>query len=286
LDDLREFTEKEKVPVFVSKVDFEVVQRIFPYLVDTNKATGSGYVSQIQFELWDSDKPFDVLGLKFTPLIVNHGPNNTCHGFIFNKVVYMSDSVGIPLETEKIMSETLQMPLPDPIVRVRRLSDASQVDIPDKSDDEALESLEHHNQNESTTTSSVPKYVPGDHPIDIMIVDSLQLSRTNPSHWCFSEAVAEIRRWRPKKTYLVGMGHEFDYNTINHELANLNLLEVSEEEKKFNPKILTKKKIKDRTPLQVVYGEHEEGFPIDVEMAYDGLKIEVHLLPEQPSSQE
>jgi phosphoribosyl 1,2-cyclic phosphodiesterase len=63
LDDLREFTEKTTVPVFIRKADVPIISNCFPYLFDTRKATGSGYVSKINFTEFDENEPFDVLGM-------------------------------------------------------------------------------------------------------------------------------------------------------------------------------------------------------------------------------
>jgi phosphoribosyl 1,2-cyclic phosphodiesterase len=64
LDDLREFTEKatNPIPVFIRKPDVPIISSCFPYLFDVSKATGSGYVSSIKFEVFEENEPFEVLG--------------------------------------------------------------------------------------------------------------------------------------------------------------------------------------------------------------------------------
>jgi phosphoribosyl 1,2-cyclic phosphodiesterase len=125
LDDLREFTEKDTVPVFIRKSDVPIISNCFPYLFDTRKATGSGYVSKINFVEFDENEPFDVLGkvkevssvnlslgLKFTPLIVEHGPRNTALGFRIQDILYLSDLSGIPETTRPLLeggSEGIQL---------------------------------------------------------------------------------------------------------------------------------------------------------------------------------
>lgn len=76
--------------------------------------------------------------------------------------------------------------------------------------------------------------------IDILIVDSLGYSK-HPTHFSLSEAVELARDLRPKKTYLVGMG-----SSIDHTKGNLELRKYLEE-------------------------------GLDIELAYDGLCVEVNL---------
>jgi len=103
LDDLREWTEANPIPIFCRYQDFEYLKVIFPYLVDNTKATGSGYVSRLNFYPFDEKASFIVHGIKFTPLLLDHGPNNTALGFKFGSIVYLSDLNDIPETTRKLI---------------------------------------------------------------------------------------------------------------------------------------------------------------------------------------
>jgi len=185
LDDLREFTEKNTVPVFIRRRDMQDISRIFPYLVDINKSTGSGYVSKITFQVFEENEPFDVLGLKLIPLVVEHGPNNTCLGFRFGNVAYVSDVSEIPNDTKKLLE--------------------------------------------------------CEGGLDLLIIDALFTEKVNIAHFNLPRALKEIRLMRPKKAFLIGMSHDFDYAKTNQQLQELKL----------------------------------EG--LEVETPFDGLKVEIHL---------
>jgi len=109
MDDLREFTElnsDQPIPIYFRTQDLKTIQNVFPYLYDTAKATGSGFVSQLKFISFDESKPFYVLGLKITPLVVEHGPNNTALGFKFGRVVYLSDVSKILEKAKELIFQT------------------------------------------------------------------------------------------------------------------------------------------------------------------------------------
>jgi len=128
-----------------------------------------------------------VHGIKFTPFILDHGPNNTALGFRFGSVVYLSDLSGIPEETRhQIASE----------------------------------------------------------PIELLIIDALRVKEKNSSHYNLPQALAEVRHFKPKKTYLIGMCHEFEHTRNNNNLREL----------------------------------LAEG--LDVELSYDGLKIPINIKSE------
>eukprot|EP01060_Flectonema_neradi_P005636 TRINITY_DN13774_c0_g1_i2.p1 TRINITY_DN13774_c0_g1~~TRINITY_DN13774_c0_g1_i2.p1 ORF type:complete len:369 (+),score=53.99 TRINITY_DN13774_c0_g1_i2:46-1107(+) len=57
--------------------------------------------------------------------------------------------------------------------------------------------------------------------IDVLIVDALFLERRHNTHFSLPEALETARKYQPKQTYLVGMGHEFDYYSTNNELKAL-----------------------------------------------------------------
>eukprot|EP01006_Ploeotia_vitrea_P008828 TRINITY_DN2100_c0_g1_i1.p1 TRINITY_DN2100_c0_g1~~TRINITY_DN2100_c0_g1_i1.p1 ORF type:complete len:339 (+),score=13.18 TRINITY_DN2100_c0_g1_i1:93-1109(+) len=93
LDSLRDFTRKESLPVYTRKEDMSVIKPMFPYMFDAKKATGSGFVPQLDWKTINPNKDFTVVGdqLKITPIEVEHGRNCTCLGFRVGPVAYLSD---------------------------------------------------------------------------------------------------------------------------------------------------------------------------------------------------
>ncbi|KJE97990.1 metallo-beta-lactamase [Capsaspora owczarzaki ATCC 30864] len=95
LDDLRDWTmyrdDQPSLPVFLDPPTMAAVSRLFPYMVDETKATGSGLVPKIKFCVFDPTQPFNVLGVEFAPFVVPHGKNCTSLGFRFSNVTYLSD---------------------------------------------------------------------------------------------------------------------------------------------------------------------------------------------------
>jgi len=77
--------------------------------------------------------------------------------------------------------------------------------------------------------------------VDLLILDCLFID-TNYSHFSKEEALQETRKIRAKKTLFIGMNHVLEHDATNQELAQL--------------------------------GDAEA---IDVQLAYDGLKVELHL---------
>lgn len=113
LDDLREWSSKDhKIPIYLRTQDLKQVNEAFPYLVDIDKATSSGYTSLVEFIEVDPNKPFTVPGdLEVVPIEVVHG-SVTCMGFIFPQlgVVYISDVSKVPTNViQKI--ETIMNPI-------------------------------------------------------------------------------------------------------------------------------------------------------------------------------
>eukprot|EP01064_Diplonema_japonicum_P021757 TRINITY_DN31325_c0_g1_i1.p1 TRINITY_DN31325_c0_g1~~TRINITY_DN31325_c0_g1_i1.p1 ORF type:complete len:370 (+),score=76.96 TRINITY_DN31325_c0_g1_i1:55-1110(+) len=86
-------------------------------------------------------------------------------------------------------------------------------------------------------------------PIDVLVIDALFLKRRHNTHFSLPEALEAVKRYGPKKAYLVGMSHELDYYTTNEELRKLKATDG-----------------------------------IDVEMGYDGLKFTLPLLNAEKSS--
>ena len=62
-------------------------------------------------------------------------------------------------------------------------------------------------------------------PIDVLVVDSLNWDRSNPSHFSFKQALQLIRRLQPKRTFLVGMSCDqfLPHDEANEELKSLDV---------------------------------------------------------------
>jgi phosphoribosyl 1,2-cyclic phosphodiesterase len=110
LDDLRDWTNnvQEAIPIYLRRRDLDVISRTHFYLVDTALQTGGGGIARLAFELID-ENPFNVHGLEFTPLPVEHGEKMIAFGFRVGDFSYVSDASHIPESTaERIVdSDTL-----------------------------------------------------------------------------------------------------------------------------------------------------------------------------------
>jgi len=111
LDDLRHWTGhgaiQDMVRIWADASTMDVVARAFPYLVDPGKATGGGFVSDLQFNIIPGPlAPFQISGLEIEPLYVEHGLGEggspyMCLAFLFDRgrLAYLSDVSRIPEET-------------------------------------------------------------------------------------------------------------------------------------------------------------------------------------------
>ncbi|ORX79151.1 hypothetical protein BCR32DRAFT_234467 [Anaeromyces robustus] len=108
LDDLRQWTiggenkVQEYIPIYLNQATMDVVSHTFPYLVNRNLASGGGDISQLRFNVIDTDglKPFYIDNIKITPIPVHHGTFKDqpfiCLGFRVDDFSYISDAVKIP----------------------------------------------------------------------------------------------------------------------------------------------------------------------------------------------
>ncbi|KAJ7297864.1 hypothetical protein O6H91_Y032400 [Diphasiastrum complanatum] len=79
-------------------------------------------------------------------------------------------------------------------------------------------------------------------PVDVLILDTLYKEGTHNTHFCLPQSLEAVKRLCPKKAFFVGMTHEFDHELVNEEL-----------------------------------GRWSEREGIEVQLAYDGLRILVDL---------
>jgi phosphoribosyl 1,2-cyclic phosphodiesterase len=110
LDDLRDWTNyaRSELPVYARAQDMATLAKTHFYLVDRNQSTSGGGVAKLRF-IKTTDEPFDVMGLRFTPLPVEHGRNVTSNGYRIGNVCYIPDVSTIPPATDKLLAgcETL-----------------------------------------------------------------------------------------------------------------------------------------------------------------------------------
>jgi phosphoribosyl 1,2-cyclic phosphodiesterase len=122
LDDLRDWTMNVDgqrgatgytLPIYLVKRDFESIKRAFPYLVDTNQATGGGQVPSLRFHVLEDERaPFEVCGVTFFPVLMTHGvvgPQRLpyiCRGYRFGDAAWLSDCSEISPEAEAVVRRT------------------------------------------------------------------------------------------------------------------------------------------------------------------------------------
>ncbi|KAJ3350694.1 hypothetical protein GGF32_004679 [Allomyces javanicus] len=120
IDDLRAWTQYPDlkltgVPVYLSVDTMATVAQVFPYCVETSRATGGGLVPSLSFHQFDdSTDAFVVCGMPFVPLKVEHGSHRNgdpfyCYGFRFDDIVYVSDCSKIPPATAAKMHHSKLM---------------------------------------------------------------------------------------------------------------------------------------------------------------------------------
>jgi hypothetical protein len=76
LTDVGTAQEGEVIPVYLSQKTFDSVDEMFPYLTDKSRATGGGFVSSLDFRIFQmngdgvgpEDSSLEVCGVKVIPL--------------------------------------------------------------------------------------------------------------------------------------------------------------------------------------------------------------------------
>ncbi|GAA5909601.1 hypothetical protein JCM8208_007197 [Rhodotorula glutinis] len=119
LDDLRGWTLRgaiqPSIPIYLTQETFNEVSRAFPYLTSLGKATGGGDVPALTWHVFDENEPFELFGVRITPLPVHHGkffttpPSPyTCLGFLFNtSIAYLSDVSFVPPPVWAVLERAL-----------------------------------------------------------------------------------------------------------------------------------------------------------------------------------
>ncbi len=84
-----------RIPIYLRDQDLEIVSLTAYYLVDRTQMTSGGTVAILDFQEIDDD-PFEILGTRFVPLTVPHGPGYTANGYRIGDFAYVSDASEIP----------------------------------------------------------------------------------------------------------------------------------------------------------------------------------------------
>lgn len=178
LDDLRDFSNIREggVPlaVYLREEDVPEIRRAYPYLMNKGKTENGMHVPALEFIIYDPHKPFDVFGVTFTPLQVNHGPGVMCSAFVFGKIIYISDVDEIP--------QTVV--------------------------DWILASFRPYNDHDGNLVLHNP-HLP---ILEYLILDALWPEIHYKSHMSLSDAINEFKRFRPRKGYTIGMSHEIPHD--------------------------------------------------------------------------
>lgn len=114
MDDLRMWTAggnrklQSSVDIYLNQESYDVVQRAFPYLCESAKATGSGEIASLNFHLFETNSTFTL----FDELVVRSFPVE--HGFYSNKEPYYANGFRIGSfcyvsDTSKIPPESLEV---------------------------------------------------------------------------------------------------------------------------------------------------------------------------------
>lgn len=87
-------------------------------------------------------------------------------------------------------------------------------------DPRSLEVIEKYTKSKSTGPTSRGNKLNSISKIDILFLDCLLRCADHGTHIGLHTAITRYVRWlKPKKTYLVGMGHEFDTLRFKREFA-------------------------------------------------------------------
>jgi phosphoribosyl 1,2-cyclic phosphate phosphodiesterase len=100
LDDIRPYNLKQGgvVPIYATEKTQETLQRQFSYVFDSSPTESS--VPHV--ELHTIDGPFELFGLKITPVPANHGAQPVL-GFRFGNAAYLTDFSSVPESSKALL---------------------------------------------------------------------------------------------------------------------------------------------------------------------------------------
>jgi len=99
LDDVRPFNflQRREIPIYASKEAWEVIERTFRYVFDTEPSESSR--PHLKPHLFKNE-PIRVAGFVFQPILAAHG-KGTVYGFRFGDCAYLTDHSDIPRESRE-----------------------------------------------------------------------------------------------------------------------------------------------------------------------------------------
>jgi phosphoribosyl 1,2-cyclic phosphate phosphodiesterase len=103
LDDVRPFNFRQRsaIPLFASAGTMEAIHRCFAYIFDGREQVSS--VPKLESVVVNGE-PFDVFGLRFTPVPIEHGPARI-FGYRFGRAAYLTDHSAIPDESFALLED-------------------------------------------------------------------------------------------------------------------------------------------------------------------------------------
>jgi phosphoribosyl 1,2-cyclic phosphate phosphodiesterase len=100
LDDIRPYNLKQRgvVPIYAAEDTQVTLRRQFAYVFD--HAVTESSVPEV--EMHTIDGPFDLFGMRFTPVPAHHGPQPVL-GFRFGKTAYLTDFSAVPESSKQLL---------------------------------------------------------------------------------------------------------------------------------------------------------------------------------------
>lgn len=190
MDDLRALSaalpKGDALPVYLRGVDLDVMKGPFGYLMPS--AGHTRFVATLDFRVFSPSEPFDILGLTFVPLEVEHGPNYPSLGYAFGNTVYISDMNRIYDHTRDLLQARYKFG-----------------SLPNATSEE-----------EQAKHNADPR-----RPLELFIIDVLFPVDPYPSHLSLPQALDEVKLYRPAQALTVGMAHQLHHERSNEELKTL-----------------------------------------------------------------
>ncbi|EJD04263.1 uncharacterized protein FOMMEDRAFT_121904 [Fomitiporia mediterranea MF3/22] len=231
LDDLRGWTLhgniQPYIDIYASQATYNEVGRAFPYLVSKEFASGGGDVPEFKWHIIEDRQPFEILdtGIRVTPFCVHHGR-------VFSQCPPPSASLPTPSYTSpptpvsgrnspfpsfappsRIHPDELrgiEPPRPEPYLCMGFKIQDAVVYISDVSlipEDVYQFLLGSGNSDESTR-------------IPVLVLDCLRI-KSHTSHFGLKQSVDAVRRFKAKRSYLVGFTHDMTHEEYTEVLQSV-----------------------------------------------------------------
>jgi riboflavin kinase/FMN adenylyltransferase len=102
LDDVRPFNfrQRQAIPIYGTRETIATIRQVFRYIFETLHSQST--IPRVEVNVIDGE-PFDLFGLKITPVPVKHGSGD-CLGYRFGSGAYLTDHSTIPPESMKLLT--------------------------------------------------------------------------------------------------------------------------------------------------------------------------------------